>query len=201
MEDDVKLKDMLCPKCNSTDRIFEFYPRLEFNTVTGFNPETGATDGEYVDIYDPADDDPECLKIFRGFELFAHLPKEYDLAKACHVWTMPRSERIDPMYVIAKKLRTAFKLDENAALEIASAHFRPGMSVQDVYVAYAESRKAQDSVESFADLIERYHPLMRKEVALAAAAQAFERHGASWASSFLNGEGAMRAVLEYLEAT
>lgn len=200
MEDDVKYKKMHCPKCGSTEKIFDFYARLEFNTVTGVNPETGGTDGEYVDIYDVAGDDPECVQIFRNFELFAHMPTECDLAKACHVWTLPRSERIDPSYAMAKALRSTFKLDEDAALTIASAHFREGMTVQGVYLAYLESRKLQDSIDSFAEKIERYHPLIKKDAALDAAKQTFERHGSGWAMSFLNDrEAATIAVLEYLE--
>lgn len=196
------IKDMHCPKCGRTDKIYDFYARLEYNSVTGVNPETGVTDGDYQDCYDPADDDPECVQIFREFELFAHLPHEIDLAKACHVWKQDRSERIDPTYAMAKKLRDAFKLDREAALDIATAHFRNGMTVQDVYLAYTESRKVQDSVESFAELIERYHPLIKKEVPLLIAKHAWEKHGAPWVSSFLNDrEAAMRAVLEYLEAT
>lgn len=193
----MKYKPMQCPKCGSTDRIFDFYARLDFNTVTGVNPETGGTDGEYVDIYDVASDDPECVQIFRKFEMFAHMPKEYDLAKACHVWTMPRSERIDPAYAMAKTLRSTFNLSDDASLEIAAAHFCEGMTAKDVYVAYINSRKDQASVESFAEAIERWHPLIKKDVALAAAKKSFERYGNGCTASF---ESTTLAVLEYMEA-
>ena len=169
----VKYYELACPKCGATDEIYEFYPRYEFNRVTGVNPKTGGTDGEFIDLYDN-DDVPFKSE---DLERFAHCPgKRVRLSEACHVWQKPRAERINPVWKMTADMERVLGLKEEEAFEICQRHFKEGATIADIYEHHLEDAKSKSILDEFVRSIMTYHPMIKESVAKEIAEQyAFKR--------------------------